>query len=135
MASYNETIVSISLPAAAGIVDSTPPPNFGSGEQYHFVKVTSAGTADLSGAAPGDVVGVLQNIPQVTGAAATVAISGVTLVEAGGTVAAGASVMPDSASKAVATTGTNIGVGVALNGGASGELIPVLIRYVRGAIA
>lgn len=133
---YNENIETISLNADSSIAvytgvpgqpGSTDPNN---GFQYRFVKVTGANTAGLATTASGEVVvGVLQNKPQEENAAATVAISGVSLVEAGGNVSAGAAVKTNNVGKAVTgTVGTDTILGVALKGGASGQVIPVLLR-------
>lgn len=133
---YNESIVSISLNADSSIAVYTGVPGQpgstdpNGGFQYLFVKVTGTNTAGLADADAGEqVVGVLQNKPQEVNAAATVCISGVSLVVAGGNVSAGAPVKNNSAGKAVtATPATDVVLGVALKGGASGELIPVLLR-------
>jgi hypothetical protein len=141
MATYDESIRSITLDADAtlagytgvpGLVGSASPNN---GKQYRFVKVSGAhqcGLADNTAAYP---IGVLQNKPQVTGAAATVAIRGISLVEAGATITAGAAIVCDDT---IPGTGVPIGtagagtvvVGIAVGGAASGQLVPVLLgRY------
>ena len=74
------------------------------------------------------VIGVVQNKPQVTGAAATVAIRGISLVEAGGSVNAGDGVAVDTNGKGVAAGVGDTVVGVAVGGAASGQLVPVLLR-------
>jgi hypothetical protein len=77
------------------------------------------------------VVGVLQNKPQGPGHAATVAIAGVSFVQAGGTVAAGAPVKVHTTGEGVAATpGSDAAliVGVALAGAASGQLFPCLLK-------
>ena len=138
MASYEETLVSISLDADASIaVDTRPPyvdnddPAGGSaaaGFQYRFVRVTDDHTVGLYTNTSGEVpVGVLQNKPQVVGMAAQVGISGISLVEAGGDVTAGATVTPDATGRGV-VGGDGSPCGIAIYGGAEGELIPVLIR-------
>jgi hypothetical protein len=139
MATYDESIRSITLDAdsSLGVYTGVPglpgsaSPN--KGKQYCFVKVTGAHQCGLAdGTANEVVVGVMQNKPQVTGAAATVAIRGVSLVEAGDTVTAGQAI------KVETTTGNGVAaslpsdaalvVGVALGGAAAGQLVPVLLR-------
>ena len=123
---FEEAIRSISLQADASLaVWTSVPGQPGSaapngGKQYRFVKVTDE-----------VVVGVLQNKPQVTGQAATVAIRGVSKVIAGGTVAAGDAVKVDSEGRGVAATlpaDASLVVGVAFTGGAVGEVISVLLQ-------
>lgn len=139
MATYDESIRSITLDAdsSLGVYTGVPglpgsaSPN--KGKQYCFVKVTGAHQCGLAdGDANEVVIGVLQNKPQETGAAATVAIRGVSLVEAGGTITAGEAI------KVETTTGNGVAatlpgdaalvVGVALGGAAEGQLVPVLLR-------
>ena len=138
MASYEETLVNITLDAHGDLaVDTRPPytendpPAGGSaaaGFQYRFVRLTGDHTCGLYTNTNGEVpVGVLQNKPQVVDMAATVAIAGISLVEAGGIVAAGDVIGPDDTGRAV-TGGTGSPTGIAIYGGAEGELVPVLIR-------
>lgn len=130
---FNERIESISLAADAsiGIYTGVPGqpgaavPN--SGKQYRFVKVTGKSQCGLATAATDRVVGVLQNKPQMPGAAATVGIYGVSLLTAGAAVAAGDSVVSDAEGRAVKATSGN-GKGVALTASANaGELVSVLL--------
>src|SRR5687767_330223 len=107
MGGYDESLRSISLDADAslGIHTGVPGqpgsavPNYG--KMYHFVKVTGSHTVGLATAATDVVTGVMQNKPQVPGAAATVGFSGVSNIIAGGTITAGALVAPNAAGKAV----------------------------------
>lgn len=137
MASYDETLVNITLTADASIaVDTSPPyvdnaaPAGGSaaaGFQYRVVRLTGDHTVGLYTNTSGEIpVGVLQSKPQVTDMAATVAIDGISLVEAGGAVTAGAVVTADDTGRAV-VGGTGSVIGQAIYGGAAGELIPVLL--------
>ena len=128
----NEALYSISLAADASVGMYTGVPGQpgsavpNSGKQYRFVKVTGKEQCGLATAAADRVIGVLQNKPQQPGAAATVGIWGVSLVTAGGAVAAGDNVEADSEGRAVKSTGT--GNGVALSASANaGELISVLL--------
>ena len=129
--SYEETLKSISLDADAtlGIYTGVPGqpgsavPN--SGRQYRFVKITGAHQVGLAVAATDKCVGILQNKPQVPGQAATVGFHGVSNVVAGGAIAAGDMVAPDSQGRAVtdATNGKWQSLGIAAG---AGELVPVL---------
>jgi hypothetical protein len=102
------------------------------GKQYCFVKITGAHQAGLAVTTANEIViGVMQNKPQVTGAAATIALRGVSLVEAGGTVTAGAAIKVDTGGRGVAATlpgDIALVVGVAVGGAAVGQLVPVLLK-------
>ena len=112
-----------SVAAATGVPGQTTSGATNAGKQYRFVKVTGRRTCGLADTTSNEIViGVLQNKPQVTGAACTVAVAGVSLVEAGGTISDG---------KAVAATlsaDAALVVGVALEAGSSGKLISVLLQ-------
>lgn len=135
--SYEEAVRSITLNADSSIAVYTGVPGMAgsaapnSGFQYRFVKVTGAKTAGLAVGADNEiVVGVMQNKPQVTGQAATVAIRGVVSVQVGADVDAGESVMTDDAGRATPATlpdDANKVLGVALESGVSGTIIPVLL--------
>lgn len=135
---YEEFLHSISLDADAsvGIFTGVPGiaggPANNSGVQYRFVKPVGEHQVGLVAAATDTVIGVLQNKPQGTGHAATIGISGVSKVEAGGAIAAGANVVTDTSGRAVAagTAGAGTAVlGTAVHSSAvAGELIPVLLR-------
>lgn len=137
MASYEETLVNITLTADASIAVDTQPPYVGNtppsggsaaaGFQYRVVRITGDHTCGLYTNTNGEVpVGVLQNKPQITEMAATVAVGGISLVEAGGVVTAGAVVAADATGRAV-VGGTGSVIGQAIFGGDEGELIPVLL--------
>jgi hypothetical protein len=136
---YSERLLTLTLESDASIAVFTGPPGVtgsavpNSGFQYRFVKVTGAKTAGLSTAAANErTIGVLQNKPQRTGEAATVAFDGVTLVQAGGTVAAGAGVKPSATGLAVTwvagTDDPDLCTGIAVTAGVSGALMSVLLR-------
>jgi hypothetical protein len=129
---YEESLRSISLNAdsSIGIYTGVPgqpgslDPN--GGKQYHFVKVTGVHQVGLAGAT-GAVVGVLQNKPQGTGHAATVAIHGVSKVVSDVAITAGDSIQV-SADGQAAKTGAGPVVGIALSTTANaGELVNVLL--------
>ena len=133
--SYNESIRSITLLADASLASATGVSGIGatpnSGKIYRFVKITT--TAKTVGLQDDDeafdTVGVLQNKPQVTGAAATVAIRGVSNLVAGGTITAGAPVTSDDEGRAIALVdGDSVTLGYALDAADEDELVPVLLR-------
>lgn len=132
---YEETLRNISLDADSSIALYTGPPGVvgsaspNSGFQFRFVKVTGAHQVGLAVTTANEViVGVLQNKPQVVGQACTVAIGGVSMVQAGGTVAAGNIIKTDTVGRAVAgTPGTDVPVGIAIGSAAVGQLVPVLL--------
>ena len=132
---FEESLRSISLACDASLAGYTgvpglpgsANPNTGKG-QYRFVKVTGEATVGLADADDGPVIGVLQNKPQVTGAAGTVAIRGVSWVIAGATVTAGQDVCPeDVTGHAIPWSSGKTKAGTALTGGGDGELISVLL--------
>lgn len=130
---YEETLVSITLDAdeTIGIYTGVPgqpgSPTPHGAKQYHWVKVTGAHKAGLAGADEA-AAGVLQNKPQMVGAASTVSISGVSMVVAGGAITAGSVVYSD-ADGAATSTGTTSPLGVALEDATgAGQLVPVLLK-------
>ncbi len=131
-----EAIRTISLDADSTIGVFTGPPGYpgstspNNGKQYCFVKVVSAHAAGLStDASHEQTIGILQNKPQHTGEAATIAISGVSLIQLGATLAAAIAVKSDGAGNAVAAVlGTDVVLGILTIGGASGSLGSVLLR-------
>lgn len=127
--SYAKTASNVTSASATGLVTGTAPSI--KGNQYRWVKVTGAHTAGLATSSDDGelIVGVLQSKPQATDAAATIAIDGVSLLEAGGTIAAGNAVKADSLGRAVAATvGTDHVSGFALAAASVGQLVPVKLR-------
>jgi hypothetical protein len=109
---------SFSLPAGADLT----------GKQFHAVVVNSSGNA-AAAAANALAVGILQNKP-TTGQPATICYDGVSKAAIGATVVAGAKLASDAAGKLItATTGQAV-VGVALAGGATNDIIPVILTRV-----
>lgn len=135
---FEEGLRSISLNADATLAVYTSVPGQpgsadpNSGKQYRFVKVTGASQVGLADATANEiVVGVLQNKPQFTGQSATVAIRGVSKVQAGGNVNAGQAVKVKNTGEAVAATlpaDAALVVGVAVTSGADGQIISVLLK-------
>jgi hypothetical protein len=133
VASYEETLVNISLDADDSLAfntsnpyhDRTPPEGASAvaGFQYRFVEITGPHRCGLLD--EGVPVGVLQNKPQVDGQAATVAIAGISLVEAGEAIEAGDAVGADATGRA--TSGGTLGLAIH-PADEEGQLIPVLLR-------
>lgn len=131
--SYEESLRSISLNADASLaaytgVPSAPgSPAVSYANQYRFVKVTGVNQVGLSTAGDDKSIGVMQNKPQVTGQAATVAIAGVSNVMTGGAVAAGDEIQSDANGRGVkATTGKVKGISLGA-AAAANQLVPVLL--------
>jgi len=135
---FEESIRSVSLIADSSIASATGVPGVNTtsannpGFIYRFVKVTGTKTVGLATTKASDrKAGVLQNKPQVTGAAATVAIRGITNVVSGGgatAVTAGGAVTCDSSGRAIGASGSDIVYGIALQASSTtGELISVLL--------
>lgn len=93
---------------------------------YLFVKFDTDRDYCVVAGAGEDADGVLES-KAAAGEAVEMVISGIPLVYAGGTVANGDYVMADSAAKAVVATPGNKILGQAIRGGASGELISVIL--------
>lgn len=105
-----------------------------SGNQFKFVKLSDVRTAVLAtGAANEDVLGVLQNKPQYTGEACTIAISGVSRVRVGAAISAVGGVKVDSTGRVVpwvaGTDDQDLRVGTALETATTADqLISVLLQ-------
>lgn len=131
---YDENQRRISLDADASIGIRTGPPGVAgsldpnSGKQYYFVKVTGEHLAGLVSAAGAAAIGVLQNKPQNVGEAATIAISGVSLVQASVTLVGGDPVMAAADGRAAKWVSTNIQVGTCILGAGAGQLATVLLQ-------
>lgn len=101
------------------------------GKQYHFVKLTGVNTCGLVATKATDMcIGVLQNKPQGTGHAATVAIHGITKVACNAGVTAGQGVAFHTDGRAIAYTGSGdqlVGYALSTTSGA-GELLSVLLK-------
>lgn len=134
--SFDESLRSVSLLADASVAGYTGPPgapgsaSANAGKMYRIVKVTGAKTVGLCTADEDLSVGVLQNKPQVTGQAATVAIRGITNVIAGANdLNAGDEVSSDAEGRAILAVTGKVVVGVVLTDSTTvGEAVPMLIR-------
>ena len=126
---YEENLRCLSLDADSSIGVYTGVPgqpgslNPNGGFQFRMVKLVSKNTVGLCTAGTDAVTGVLQNKPQKAGAAATVAYEGVTNVTAGGTIAVGDLLVPDSTGRAVQGAAGRLR---ALAPAAVGELVPAI---------
>ncbi len=121
--SFEEALQSITRPAGGDL----------STKQYMFMTVDSNGRIDITGdGASAD--GVLQDKPNATDRMGQMAISGVSMVVCGGTVTKGGDVASDAAGKAVDVTTGDYILGVALETGASGDIIPVKLTVGNRAV-
>lgn len=135
---YNEALRTISLQADSSLATYTGVPGLpGSadpnyGFQFRFVKVTGDRTCGLADTTANEIViGVMQNKPQIVNQPATVAIQGVSYVQAGGTLVAGDAVKVDSVGRGVAAdlpTDAKLVVGIATTGAALGQIASVLLK-------
>lgn len=107
-----------------------------SAAQYHFVTLEADGFVDLADADAEKCIGVLCNSPD-SGEAATVALDGRVLVEAGGAITAGDEVVTNAAGEAVELTtsssATAVTMGYALEDGVDGQIIA--IELIQGGNA
>lgn len=128
---YEESLRSLTFDAddSIGIYTGVPgmrgstDPN--AGKMYCFVKITGVHTVGLCTGATDKIVGILQNKPQVVGAAATVGFHGVSNVIASAAITAGALVAPTATGTAV-TDATNGKWQAITSATTAGELISVL---------
>lgn len=125
------TLVKHSLCTAAANYSGTASlsgPN-GSG-QFLVVKYTGTGTAPTVTVASANtdvVVGILQNDP-LSGAAADVAIGGVSKAVSGASFSIGAGLMADTSGRVIAQTGVNNLIGYALGQStAANQIVPIQI--------
>jgi len=134
--SFEESLRNVSLLADASVAGYTGVPglpgsaNPNGGDLYKLVKITGKHTVGLCTADTDLCIGVLQNKPQVTGQAATVAIRGISNVIAGvNNLTAGTEVTSDASGRVVAATTGDKVAGVVLAGStAVDEMIPMLIQ-------
>lgn len=92
--------------------------------QYRACAINSSGLAVLPSAG-GRIAGIVQNKP-ASGAAARVAKSGISKMEASAAIAAGAKVMVAADGRGLTATSTNMVIGTALEAaGAAGVYFPI----------
>ncbi len=92
-----------------------------SSAQFKFVTLESDGQIDLADAAGERALGVLLNKP-TSGAAATVAMTGKVMVEAGAAVTAGAEIQTDANGDAIAAATGDVVMGYALEDAVDGQI-------------
>lgn len=104
---YEENLRSLSFNADASIGIYTGPPGLpgsavpNTGMQYRFLRLTGAEQVGLATGATDVVCGILQNKPQVPGAAATVGYEGISQVMTGAAFPAGSLLAPGADGRAV----------------------------------
>lgn len=101
-------------------------------KQFKFVKLDAAAKAVVAGDGEASF-GVLL-VPALSGNAATVTVSGKTMVECGGTIAVAASVAVDADGNAVTAATNDVIVGTAYEAGVDGQIIAIEIS-LAGNIA
>lgn len=117
--SYEEKLESISMEAGSDL----------SAAQYLFVDLAADGQIDVVSTKGAKALGILQDKPAATGRAGCVGIGGISKVECGGTIAAGAEVISDDDGAALAKDAVSQFVmGTALQGGAAGEIIAIRMK-------
>lgn len=94
-----------------------------SAAQFHFVTLEADGQVDLADAAGENCIGILLNAPAAAGRAATVAISGKVMVEAGASVTAGDALQTNAAGEAITAATGDYVMGYALEDGVDGQII------------
>lgn len=113
-----ESLQKISLPVAADY----------SASQYCFGSIDSNGRFALVSLSGSQADGVLQDKPDAQDKIGCIGISGVTKAKAGGSFSAGDLVMANNAGKVVLATSGSAVVGVALDAGADGRIVSVLLK-------
>jgi hypothetical protein len=102
-----------------------------SAKKYHAVKLHTTENQVVAAAA-GQGIGVLMNAPQAGEAAEVAMLGGGALGDAGATVVAGNEVAANAAGKLIPAVSTNIVLGIALSGAASGEYFEMeRVHYVK----
>jgi hypothetical protein len=116
----SQRIYDLSLQAAVDLYTTS--------KQFFIMKIDSDGRAAVAGAADAAMMGVLQNKPKQY-EAANIRQLGITKVICGDTITCGAKVTSDGAGEAVAAAATNKYVGTAMETGADGRIISVLLEH------
>lgn len=96
-------------------------------KQYYIVLISAQDKVNLCGSG-GEAIGVLQNKPAADGRSAQVRIVGISQIEYGATVAAGAKVMSDGNGKGITATQKTKYIGRAIEGGDSGDRGTILME-------
>lgn len=114
-----QRIYDMSLDAAADLSDY----------QFHVMAGSGVFGCDLAGAADEDSVGFLQNKPDTAGIAAEVRRVGISKAVCGGTIPVWSKVTPDGDGHIVVALTHERYVGLAMQVGASGRVIAVLVEF------
>jgi autotransporter translocation and assembly factor TamB len=93
-----------------------------SSHQFKFVTLESDGQVDAADAAGERALGVLLNKPDAAGKAATVAMTGKVMVEAGAAVTAGAQLQTNAAGEAITAAAGDVVMGYALEDAVDGQI-------------
>lgn len=105
-----------------------------SAKQFKVMKMVGSLSVNVAGDGEAGM-GILQNLPSASGQAAEVVALGVSKVLAGDTITAGQRLASDANGDLVPATSGERVMGVALEGGSSGELISAMIMAGDDAIA
>jgi len=100
--------------------------------QFKFVALAADGQVDLCGDGA-QAIGVLYNEPDAAGKAATVVMTGKTIVEAGASVTAGDSVASDADGNCVTAATDDVIMGYALEDAVDGQVFA--IELIQGGNA
>lgn len=93
-----------------------------SSAQFKFVTLEADGQVDLADAAGERAIGVLLNKPDAAGKAATVAMTGKVMVEAGASVTAGDQIQTNAAGEAIEAAAGDVVMGYALEDAVDGQI-------------
>jgi len=93
-----------------------------SSAQFKFVTLEADGQVDLADAAGERAIGVLLNKPDAAGKAATVAMTGKVMVEAGAAVTAGDQIQTNAAGEAIEAAAGDVVMGYALEDAVDGQI-------------
>lgn len=110
----------ISLKAAADL----------SALQFRIMKISAARTINKATAATDEMIGILQDKPAAAGRVGTVRVGGLSKLESGGTISAGAPVTSDANGKGVASAPSSANesiIGWAIEAAVSGDIFTVLL--------
>lgn len=96
---------------------------------WRGMKIDSAGRAAVAASGDSGFIGVLQNKPAAIDREAVLTHGGITKMEAGGAITAGAPISTDADGKAVAVASGEPSFGTAVEAAAAdGDIIPVLLK-------
>lgn len=95
-----------------------------SAAQFKFVTLEAGGKVDLADAAGENAIGVLL-VGAAADAAVTVCVSGSVMVEAGGTIAAGAQIQAGADGTALTAAAGDVVLGYAREAGVDGQIIEI----------